>query len=103
MLDQLNIRPLPKACYDPVLGATQIGGLGIDDSVVQQLLMSLNKYKSPGPDDLHPTVLKILGKNPNFAASLVNFFRVCVTKRRIPKAWITAVHKKGQTADSYYA
>ena len=61
-------------------------------------LKNLNIYKSFGPDNFHPKLLKSLSETPSFIASLNNLYRKCVKEQRIPGIWKTAnvipLHKK---------
>jgi hypothetical protein len=60
-------------------------------------LNSLNSAKSPGPDSIHPRVLKELARE--FSEPLSNIFNTSVNEGKTPSDWkladITAVHKKG--------
>ena len=66
---------------------------------VMNYLSHLNIYKSGGPDQIHPKLLKTLSKNSDFVLAVTNLFNKCVASGSIPKVWktaqVTALHKKG--------
>jgi hypothetical protein len=66
---------------------------------VMNYLSHLNIYKSGGPDQIHPKMLKTLSKNSDFILAITNLFNECVASGSIPKVWktaqVTALHKKG--------
>ena len=64
---------------------------------VQEKLQHLNKYKSTGPDMLHPRILRAL--EDKLARLLTHIFNNSVETGIIPEDWksakVTAIHKKG--------
>ncbi len=66
---------------------------------VKNYLCHLNIYKSGGPDQLHPKLLKTLSKNIDFVNAVTNLFNKCIASGKIPSMWktaqVTALHKKG--------
>ena len=55
--------------------------------------------KSPGPDGVHPKLLRSLAADPSFAKAVYTLFAKCVQGRKIPAEWkianVVALHKKG--------
>ena len=50
-----------KRLYDPPLGKSEVQAelqFEIDKEMIKEHLISLNEFKSPGPDELHPRVIK---------------------------------------------
>lgn len=79
---------------------------GLDDiefseSDIMQMLLKTNVSKSPGPDEVHPRVLKECAKE--LAAPLTVLYRASLDGGCLPKAWkdgnITPIFKKGSRAD----
>ena len=64
---------------------------------VQELLQKLDPNKSPGPDKIHPKLLKELAEQ--LSDPLTNFFNSSFRNGHVPTAWkqanITAIFKKG--------
>ena len=81
-----------------------IGDIEVDFDVVQGLLKDLNIYKSGGPDDLHPKLLKTLSANNSFVSAVTKLFSRCSEKGMIPDIWktarVTALHKKGSKCEA---
>ena len=75
-----------------------IGDLCINDDDVKNELKNLNIYKSCGPDDVHPKLLKSLSNDPQFVKAISELMRACATARDIPRAWkeanVIALHKE---------
>ena len=89
--------PLPKECYtksDDICDSVDI----TEEDVLSQL-KKLNIYKSMGPDDVHPKLLKSLSDDPSFVRSLTLLYQKCAEECVIPNMWKTAnviaLHKKG--------
>ncbi len=92
--------PLPKHCYkDNSVHCNNIDDILIDNDAVQKELSKLNIYKSFGPDNVHPKLLKALSQDISFVDNLSILFRKCASEGNIPLAWKTAdvisLHKKG--------
>ena len=66
---------------------------------VAKYLLDLDCSKAMGPDNIHPKLLKYLGKDPEFVDALTMFFNKCIDEQRIPDEWKSAtvvpIHKKG--------
>ena len=90
--------PLPKSCYQDQPEIC-IESIIINDSDILKELNKLNIYKSMGPDNIHPKLLKALTMNCNFVSMLGDLFRKCASSGKIPLAWknanVVALHKKG--------
>ena len=54
-----------------------IEDIEVDFDVVQGLLKDLNIYKSGGPDELHPKLLRTMSTNRNFVCAVVKLFSRC--------------------------
>ena len=71
--------------------------LFIDESEMSQALKDLKPDKSPGPDYMHPTILKNLAKE--LAYPLTILFNRTLDEGKIPKAWkkaeVRPIFKKG--------
>ena len=80
-----------------------IPNIEINESQVKELLNCINIYKSGGPDNIHPKLLKTLSCNQNFVEAVSNLFRKCCDGGKIPDVWrtakVTALHKKGSKCE----
>jgi len=69
-----------------------------------KLLNGLNIYKSYGPDEMHPKVIKSLAVLPEFVKAIQLLFNTCIAERTIPEIWktayVTPIHKKGVKTDA---
>ena len=80
--------PLPEECYIEYSNMNStIGDLFINDDDVKSELKKLNIYKSCGPDDIHPKLLKSLSNDSEFVKAISELMRACATAREIPRAW----------------
>ena len=70
----------PLKLYD-----LQINDCHFNAADVGKLLSSLDEQSAPGPDDLHPRVLKHLA--PIIAAPLTSIFKKSLTEGRLPSQW----------------
>ena len=72
---------------------------------IRNYLSHLNIYKSGGPDQIHPKLLKTLSKNSDFVLAVTGLFNQCIASGSLPKIWktaqVTALHKKGPKWDAY--
>ena len=63
---------------------------------IKKKLDNLNPYKSPGPDELHPRILKELSNELSLPLSLI--FSKSFSEGELPQDWkdtiITPLHKK---------
>ena len=68
---------------------------------VLQLLHKLNVSKSPGPDNIHPRILKECAEE--LAIPLYTMFRTSLTAGQLPQAWkeasVSPIFKKGSRSD----
>jgi endonuclease/exonuclease/phosphatase family metal-dependent hydrolase len=66
---------------------------------VEKLLRSLKTDKSPGPDNIHPALLKALSQS--LSEPLARLFNMSFRKCKIPVDWknarVCAIHRKGNT------
>ena len=71
--------------------------LKITEKIVQKKLEKLNPKKSPGPDGIHPRVLKEAAEI--LAKPLTLLFKKSILREELPHAWkigyISAIFKKG--------
>ena len=69
--------------------------------LIEKLLKDLKVTKSPGPDGIHPIVLKELAAE--LSVPLLKIFQSCINSGKIPDAWkiahITPVFKKGDKCE----
>ena len=88
--------PQELLAYQPREG---ISDLKINANTVQNILGSLKVSKSPGPDNVHPKLLRSLSANIEFVTSITNLFQTAYDTGKMPEVWklanITALHKKG--------
>ena len=92
--------PLPKECYNRYnQDYNDCESLEISEENVYHELKKLNIYKSMGPDNVHPKLLKNLAENSSFVKNLTQLYQKCVEECAIPSIWKTAnviaLHKKG--------
>lgn len=83
--------PLRKECYGTVSGMSQIGNIQVNDQDVFLLLNDLNIYKSHGPDEIHPSILKELCGNRLFTSAVTKLYKCCAKYGKIPETWKQAV------------
>ena len=57
---------------------------------VKEELSNLNCFKSMGPDDVHPKLLKSLSDDSDFVNAVVLLFRKCTNSGILPEVWKTA-------------
>ena len=80
-------------------GTTVIDDIDINFESVKEELAKLNCFKSMGPDDIHPKLLKSLSEDSGFVDAVVKLFRKCTDSGSIPSVWkmanVTALHKSG--------
>ena len=73
----------------------------IDEDLVKKKLNALNPSKSPGPDGIHPRVLKELTNT--IAKPLTLLFKATQEQHTIPEVWksatVSAIYKKGKKKD----
>jgi len=79
----------------------EINDLKISEERVKKVIDEAREYAAPGPDGIHPKVIKEL-KN-ELAKPLSILFRKSIDSRRIPNEWktshVTPVFKKGKKSD----
>ena len=76
---------------------SSLGDLVITEDMIQKKLLHLNNSKSPGPDQLHPVVLKAVASS--LVKPLCVIFNTSIRTGKLPSDWkkahISAVFKKG--------
>ena len=76
--------------------------LNIDEKSVEKILKNLQPSKSPGPDGIHPRILKEL--SGTLATPLTMIFKSSLSTSCIPDIWktanITPLFKKGDKRDT---
>ena len=89
--------PLPAEAYNDCSTVT-VGSTSVNHTCdpvsydqVLKLLAELNIYKSYGPDEMHPKVIKSLSALPDFVRIVQLLFNTCITERCIPEIWKTAL------------
>ena len=84
---------------DRVSRDCDISDLKFDAKIVRDLLLKLNTFKSLGPDNVHPKLLKALAMKHDFVMLVTDLFQKCFDSGTLPSAWktanVTALHKKG--------
>ena len=90
---------MEKVCYKRCDNFTEIGNLTFSVEDVEKELIALNVDKSPGPDGVHPKLLRSLAADPSFVNAVYTLFLKCATDRKIPDDWkmanVVALHKRG--------
>ena len=79
--------PLKKECYDKVPGYSEISDSTFSLDDVEKLLKGVRVDKSPGPDGLHPKLLKALAEDTTFVEAVFELFCCCAANKRIPSDW----------------
>ena len=74
--------PLPEQCTQLKDGIYNIHDVDICDSDVKNKLCTLNIYKSFGPDECHPKLLKAMADNPQFVEALGDLLGVVLLRER---------------------
>ena len=68
-----------------------LNGFTVDPSTVEELLKSLDEQSSPGPDELHPRILKHLSSVISYPLALL--FQKSLDCGKLPAGWKMAVVK----------
>ena len=63
----------------------QVENIQVNDQQVYLLLNEFNIYKSQGPDEIHPSILKVF--NPLFISAVTQLFKSCVKYDKITEIW----------------
>ena len=99
--------PLPAEAYNGCtddLICDNYPSDSVSTDQVLKLLRGLNIYKSYGPDEMHPKVVKSLSALPEFVSAMQLLFNTCITERSMPEIWktesVTPIHKKGLKTDA---
>ena len=75
----------------------------ISHADVREELEGLNCFKSIGPDNIHPKLLRSLADDSSFIFALVKLFCVIIDTGKLPNLWklanLTALFKKGSKTD----
>ena len=92
--------PLQKGVLPDELDADNfINDIDISFEEVRVALQSIDIYKSMGPDNQHPKLLKVLSDNPKFVEAVLNLFKQCALSGVLPDAWkqanVVAIYKNG--------
>ena len=86
---------------DKILETSPLSSIHITEEMVLKKLKNLDPSKSPGPDDIHPRVLKETATA--IAPALTILYNKIITSHDIPDDWrtatITAIFKKGAKSD----
>ena len=86
---------------DKVLKTSPLSYIHITEEMVLKKLKNLDPSKSPGPDGIHPRVLKEIATA--IAPALTELYNNIITSHDIPNDWrtatITAIFKKGIKSD----
>ena len=69
----------------------KLESVDFDPKVVEKLLLNLDSQSSPGPDELHPLILKKLASI--IARPVAELFRRSFTEGRLPADWKLAIIK----------
>ena len=92
--EDLENIPDPEMKFD----GTPLEGLNISSDEVLKKLMKMNPSKSPGPDGVHPRVLKETAEC--IVEPLTTIFNKSLHEGKVPLAWkvahVTAIYKKGK-------
>ena len=94
--------PLPESSFcsttNDIISDIHITGEG-----VRKELLKLNIFKSMGPDNIHPKVLKALADDNSFVNALTLLFRKCNESGELPEVWksasVVGLFKKGAKTD----
>jgi hypothetical protein len=93
--EDVNIIPEPDTKF---VGEPLMDAVILEEEVLKKL-KNLKPTKSPGPDGLHPRVLKEAAEV--LAKPLCTIFNKTVDEGRVPDGWkvahVTAIYKKGKT------
>ena len=85
----------------PKIVTSTPGIIEFSDTKVKERIEHINITKSPGPDGLHPRILKELKDEISHPLSIL--FQKSFSCKRLPRDWITAnitaIYKKGKKAD----
>ena len=77
---------------------TKLTSITVTEDTVLKRLQNLRVDKAPGPDDVHPYILKYLSET--LAKPLTILFNLSLTETSLPQIWkkgiITALFKKGE-------
>ena len=96
--------PLPEECYSNRELNDNCDIISISEEDVYNQLRKLDIYKSMGPDDIHPKLLKSLAENRCFVKSLTLLYKKCIEECKIPTLWktanVVALHKKGSKKEA---
>ena len=86
---------------DKELLTPPLSSINITEDMVLKKLKNLDATKSPGPDQIHPRVLKETATA--IAPALTILYRNVLSKKKVPDEWktavITAIYKKGPKSD----
>ena len=100
--ENLSNLPNPEQLYT---GTSPLNSLNITEDIVKTKIENLNPNKSPGPDLIHPSVVKKLVNELVYPITII--FNKSLQEGVVPADWknanVTAIYKKGdRTAGSNY-
>jgi hypothetical protein len=85
----LSSKPEEKVCTE------QLAEFTITKEAVEKKLTKLNPYKSPGPDQLHPRILKEMATH--LSEAIATLFSLSISSGRLPAVWrnanVTPIYK----------
>lgn len=84
--------PLNESSYESDRGMDEfdLTDITISTGDVASELSGLNVYKSGGPDEVHPKLLKALSVDAQFVNAVCALFQKCIDTGTIPSVWKTA-------------
>ena len=78
----------------------EISDLKFSTKEVKDFLDKLNIWKSMGPDEIHPKLIRTLSNKSEFIYAITDLFQKCYDSGKLPAVWkqanITALHKKNE-------
>ena len=78
----------------------EIFDLKFSTKEVKDFLDKLNIWKSMGPDEIHPKLIRTLANKSEFIYAITDLFQKCYDSGKLPAVWkqanVTALHKKNE-------
>ncbi|NQZ52218.1 MAG: reverse transcriptase family protein [Moritella sp.] len=98
--------PLTKQCWTEPDSSNMeefVSDINFKPADIKKELSHLNIYKSFGPDNVHPKLLKALAQNNQFVHAVFQLFENCVLAGSLPEIWkeanVSALFKKGDKSE----